>query len=206
MSRTIYTIGHSTHSSEEFISLLVRHQIEAIGDVRSSPYSRFNPQFNREAIKAALSAAGIGYVFLGEELGARAKDRTCYVNGAARYDLLADTPLFQLGLERIIQEADVRRLAVMCAEKDPLACHRAILVSRHLIARGIIVQHILEDGRLESHDEALRRLLIELDLPDHDLFHSRDEIIDEAYRRRGDKIAYTEVAQTVETQAAGTGR
>jgi hypothetical protein len=94
----------------------------------------------------------------------------------------------------------------MCAEKEPLACHRAILVSRHLVARGIVVQHILEDGSLQGHDGALSRLLAELGLPDHDLFRSREEIVDEAYRRRGEEIAYTEEACADEQAAPGVVR
>lgn len=206
MSNIVHTIGHSTHLAEEFIALLLRHQITAVADVRSSPYSRFNPQFNREAIKTALSAAGIEYVFLGDELGARSKNQSCYVNGKVRYDLLARTPLFQRGLDRIAEGAKNRRIVIMCAEKDPLACHRTILVSRHLVVRGLAVQHILGDGRLESHDDAVARLLAELRLPDHDLFRSRDEIIEEAYRWRGDEIAYTEKASANKRETSGANR
>jgi len=206
MSNIVYTIGHSTHSAQQFIALLLRHDITAVADVRSSPYSRFSPQFNREAIKTTLNEAGIEYIFLGDELGARSKDRCCYVNGKVRYDLLASTPLFQRGLERIAQGAQKDRIAMMCAEKDPLKCHRAILVSRHLVARGVAVQHILGGGALESHDHAIARLLHELGLPDRDLFRSRDDLIDEAYGRRGDGIAYTKEAPLHEWEESGVER
>ncbi len=200
MSYAVYTIGHSTHAAECFITLLLRHQVTAVADVRSSPYSRFNPQFNREAIRSTLNDAGIEYVFLGDELGARTKDRACYINGRVQYDLLASTPLFHLGLERIAQGAQKHRIAIMCAEKDPLACHRAILVSRHLATRGIAVQHILEDGSIESQDEAAARLLAELGLSNQDLFRSQEAIIDEAYRQRGEEIAYAEQVKTNEQE------
>lgn len=192
MSEYIYTIGHSTHSTEKLIQLLNTHEVTAVADVRSQPYSRINPQFNRESLGTNLKAAGIAYVFLGSELGARTKDRTCYIDGKVQYNLLARTALFQEGLARIAQGVGRYRIALMCAEKDPLMCHRAILVCRHLAARGITAKHILEDGRLESHDEALTRLLAELGIAEHDLFRSRDDLIDEAYFLRGQRIAYSE--------------
>jgi uncharacterized protein (DUF488 family) len=192
MQDTVYTIGHSTHSAEKLIDLLSQHHITAVADVRSHPYSRLNPQFNKKEFRAHLKAAGIAYVFLGRELGARSEDQSCYINGKVQYDLLAQTVLFQKGLDRICQGMNTHRIALMCAEQDPLTCHRAILVCRHLVARGMAVQHILKDGRLESHGEALKRLLAELELPEHDLFRARDEVIAEAYLRRGQQIAYTE--------------
>lgn len=189
----VYTIGHSTHSQEKLVSLLTRHGITAVADVRSHPYSRFNPQFNRECLNEALKRSGIAYVFLGNELGARSEDPRCFAGGKVQYDLLAQTELFQQGLSRIVTGVTSgERVALMCAEKDPLTCHRAVLVCRHLATRGIEARHILEDGRLESHDEALTRLLKELDIAEPQLFRSRDELITEAYERRGEQIAYAE--------------
>ena len=187
----VYTIGHSNHPTEKFIELLTAHNVTAVADVRSHPYSRFNPQFNRERLRADLRTAGMAYAFLGRELGARSEDPACYVNGKVQYDLLARMPLFQEGLLRLVQGVDSHRIALMCAEKDPLTCHRAILVCRHLAAHGIGAQHILEDGRVESHDAALSRLLRELGLDENDLFRTRDEVVLEAYGRRGQQIAYT---------------
>lgn len=205
MTSTVYTIGHSTHPIDGFIGLLKRHGITALADVRSSPYSRFNPQFNRETLRAALDAADIQYVFLGDELGARSQDRSCYVNGRAEYELLAKTQQFQHGLTRVAQGAEKHVIALMCAEKDPLTCHRTVLVARHLALRGLDIQHILEDGRLESHGDAVARLLAETGVPDHDLFRSREELIDEAYHRRGMEIAYTE-SPNDEQRAEGATR
>ncbi len=188
---SVYTIGHSTHSTEALIELLAKHAITAIADVRSRPYSRFNPQFNRESLKSELRRSDIAYVFLGNELGARSEDSHCYVGGKVQYELLAQTEIFQKGLQRIEKGAAKQRIALLCAEKDPLTCHRAILVCRHLVDRGIEAQHILEDGRLESHDDALSRLLRELGIAEPQLFRSRDELILEAYSRRGEQIAYS---------------
>lgn len=194
MNLSVFTVGHSKHSAEQFRDLLMEHKVTAVADVRSSPYSRFNPQFNREKLRADLKGSRVAYVFLGEELGARSKDPNCYVGGKVQYDRLAQTALFQHGLDRVGRGAQKHRIALMCAEKDPLTCHRCILVSRHLVARQIDVQHILADGRLESHAEALARLLRELQLPE--LFRARDEMVGEAYRVRGDEIAYVEKETT----------
>ena len=192
MTGTLYTIGHSTHETQKVIDLLRRHSVTAVADVRSRPYSRMNPQFNRGPFSERLKSSGIAYVFLGRELGARSKDRSCYSQGKVQYDLLARTNLFQAGLASVTQGMTTHRVALMCAEKDPLRCHRAILVCRHLVTRGIDVKHILEDGRLENHAECISRLLVEHGLSERDLFRSRAEIIEHAYSERGRQIAYVE--------------
>lgn len=202
---TLYTIGHSNHTIEYFLDLLREHQITAIGDVRSSPYSRYNPQFNREVLQTSLRQAGIAYVFLGRELGARADNEACYVDGRVQYDLLAQTSLFQDGLTRVLTGAKKYRIALLCAEKDPLTCHRTILVCRHLIERGANVQHILEDGELESHEDAIRRLLAEEGMTEADLFQSRDEIIASAYQQRGQAIAYTKPTNATDNEEEWQG-
>lgn len=191
MSKTIFTIGHSTHSLDYFISLLNTHEITAVCDVRSSPYSRMNPQFNRENLKAALRQNRISYVFMGKELGARSDDPCCYAQGKVQYDLLAQTELFQHGLSRIQAGIKKYRIALMCAEKDPLDCHRTILVSRYLEENlNLEVQHILADGQLEKHSNTLDRLLYNLKLPSQDIFRTHDVVLADAYRIQGQKIAY----------------
>ena len=191
MQRTVFTIGHSTHTLERFIALLKLHGITALGDVRSVPYSRANPQFNREDLKSALSNADITYVFLGKELGARSEDPACYIHGRVQYDRIASTGAFHQGLDRVQEGIKKFRLVLMCAEKEPLECHRTILVARHLVARGIAVQHILADGTLENHDEVLDRLKRQLSLPDSDLFRSSEDVLADAYRVQERRIAYT---------------
>src|SRR5580704_17304300 len=158
--RDLFTIGHSTQTWEQFLALLVQHRVEAIGDVRSSPYSARFPQFNRDMLDRALRTANIRYVFLGDELGARRAERECYVDGVARYDRIARTAAFRAGLERVQNGISRFRLALMCAEKDPLECHRTILVCRQF-RNDLEIQHILSDGRLESHTDAETRLLAE---------------------------------------------
>jgi uncharacterized protein (DUF488 family) len=190
MPHPVFTIGHSTHTVEQFVGLLQQHGVSAVGDVRSMPYSRLNPHFNREEMDRFLRGCGIAYVFLGKELGARSQDQSCYQQGRIRYDLLARTDLFQRGLNRVCEGIEKYRLALMCAEKEPLECHRTILVSRHLAARGLEVRHILPDGSIEPHVETLRRLAHLLKMPDMHLFLSAEELVAEAYLRQEDRIAY----------------
>jgi uncharacterized protein (DUF488 family) len=194
VSLTLYTVGHSNHTCDVFLSLLTAHGVTAVADVRSTPYSRRNPQFNRDDIRAALKSLGIQYVFLGKELGARSNDDSCYVNDKIRYSMLAQTPLFKSGIERLLEGARSHRIALMCAEKDPLDCHRTILVSRELVLRGANILHILSDGSIETQDEALRRLVRRLKLGGEDLFRSEGVTIEEAYERQGNLIAYDRAA------------
>lgn len=190
MQQTLFTVGHSTHTLQHFFYLLKLHSITALCDVRSKPYSRTNPQFNREDLKMALSDQGIAYVFLGRELGARSEDPTCYDDGKVQYDRLARTDLFRDGLDRIQEGAKKYRIALMCSEKEPLDCHRTILVARHLHALGFEVQHILADGGLESHKDALKRLIQAFNLPDHDMFRTHEDVVEDAYHIQGERIAY----------------
>jgi uncharacterized protein (DUF488 family) len=191
MQNTVFTIGHSTHPQERFIALLRQHGITALCDVRSKPYSRMNPQFNREELNEVLLAQGIEYRFLGKELGARSDDPNCYENGKVQYDRLAETELFKYGLKRVLRGMrDDFRIALMCAEKEPLECHRTILVARHLVALGVTIEHILADGNLENHDAALIRLAKMINLREPDLVHSREQLLADAYRKQGERIAY----------------
>ena len=192
MSPRVLTVGHSTQSLEEFLSLLSPNGVTVIADVRSTPFSRFTPYFNRDVLRAALVRRGIGYVFLGNELGARSEDKNCYVQGRVQYSLLAKTSLFQAGIDRVILGAATERIALMCAEKDPLDCHRTILISRSLVACGIGVDHILANGSIESHAAAMDRLLEKFDLQAPNLFCSSDELIADALLRQEERIAYVD--------------
>jgi uncharacterized protein (DUF488 family) len=194
----IYTVGHSNHPIERLIALLRRHQITAIADVRSAPYSRHNPQFNREALRNALAQSSIGYAFLGDELGARSKDRSCYEAGRLSYARLAATELFRQGLKRLKTGMIEHRIAIMCAERDPLECHRTILVSRHLAADNIQVEHILGSGELEPHPQALARLRRQLGIPEHDMLRDDEELSNEAYELQGQRIAYVDAGPKIQ--------
>jgi uncharacterized protein (DUF488 family) len=189
---TVYTIGHSNHSIDYFIELLSQHEIGAIADVRSHPYSRFVEHFSQKPLKVALKDAGIAYVFLGHELGARSENPACYVDGKVQYDRLAAEPAFAQGLGRVRQGMERFSVALMCSEKDPLDCHRTVLVARKLYETGTEVTHILADGSTESHEESESRLLEVNKLPAGDMFKSREAFVADAYKAQEDKIAYQE--------------
>jgi uncharacterized protein (DUF488 family) len=192
VNASLLTVGHSTHAIEHFLGLLSKHGVTAVADVRSVPASRFTPQFNRDALKRSLADHGIKYVFLGQELGARSDDRSCYINGQVQYERLAQTVPFGEGIERLLKGAATERIAVLCAEQEPLDCHRTVLVSRVLADRGASVAHIHGDGRLEGHDEAMLRLMSGFGLDQDDLFHTHEELLDEALARQEQRIAYVD--------------
>jgi uncharacterized protein (DUF488 family) len=194
--QAILTIGHSNHPIGRFVELLRANAVTAIADVRSSPFSRHNPQFTRDALQSALKGNGIAYLFLGNELGGRAPDKACYADGRIQYDRVARTAWFQAGIERVRAEAAQHRIALMCAEKEPLDCHRALLVARALERAGERVEHIHADGRVEAHADAMRRLLDLVGLPRADMFRSRQEQEDEAVRGRAGKVAYVDEGQS----------
>ena len=188
----VFTVGHSNHPPETFINLLVRHGVDEIIDVRSAPYSRYTPHFNHDALQNSLDDIGIAYAYLGGELGGRPADRSSYDgDGRVRYDRVADSGDFDDGIRRVIRAADERHVALLCTEKEPLECHRTLLVARALAERGVAVQHILADGALESHGEAMTRLVEAHKLPpEGDMFRTREDVILEALERQARKFAY----------------
>lgn len=189
---TVLTIGHSVHSFPEFVSLLQRHGVTAIADVRSTPFSRYQPQFNRAELELALKPMGIRYVFLGDELGGRSRSASDYEDGRVRYDRLAASSRFQEGLSRLLSGARDYLVAVMCSEKEPLECHRTLLVAQELESQGIGVQHIHADGSLESHADAMARLLQLHGMQASSLFDAQEDLIREACRRQERRVAYVD--------------
>jgi len=187
----LYTVGHSTHSIEEFVRLLKMHGITAICDVRSQPYSKFNPQFNKENLRDELKNARIAFVFLGKELGPRSDNPACYLNGKVQYQRLAETEQFRQGLIRIKEGMKSYRIALMCAEKDPLMCHRMILVSRYLRSDAEIL-HILEDGTIENNRDSEKRLMQLFGIVQEFFDSSIEDAIQRAYDKQSEKIAYTQ--------------
>ena len=190
MTNLLYTVGHSNHPIEKLIELLKKNGITAVGDVRSHPYSRHFPQFSQAALKSHLKQNGIAYTFLGNEFGARSDDSSCYKNGKVQYDRLAALPVFADGVRRVLEGMKRYNISFMCAEKDPLSCHRALLVSRYFFQNGIPVGHIHADASLESHENLESRLLKVCKLPEGDLFRSRAECLSEAYLIQGERVAY----------------
>ncbi len=200
----ILTIGHSNHSLDKFLALLARHRINAVADVRSAPYSRFNPHFNRPALAGALKSRGIAYAYLGRELGGRSDDPACYQGGRIRYERVARTGKFQKAIARVMAGAGEHRIALMCAEKEPLDCHRTLLVARALDERGVAIEHILAEGGLESYAEALDRLMEKHDLVDSnsDMFApSREESVNRAMALQAERVAFVSESFVAESES-----
>jgi uncharacterized protein (DUF488 family) len=194
MNKDIFTIGYSSFSLEVFIKTLKKYKITAVADVRSQSYSQFKQEFNRENLKEKLSKSNIAYVFLGEECGARVDDQNCYIDGKVNYDLVGQNQKFKSGLERIKKGMEKYNIVLMCAEKDPITCHRTILVCRNLQFAGIQIKHILSNGRFENHKDSEQRLLRLFNFSQPDMFRSDEQRLNDAYSRQAEKIAY-EIAE-----------
>jgi uncharacterized protein (DUF488 family) len=185
MPAVVHTIGHSNHPIAVFLALLRRHGIAVVADVRSRPSSRFCPQFNRASLAASLAAAGLGYEFLGGDLGGRSADPAHLRDGRVDYGLVATGAPFRRGLDRVRQLSAGAAVALMCAERDPLDCHRTLLVGVRLRGPDLALVHILADGAAEPHEAAERRLLARHRLDGPDLFRDEGWRLAEAYRRQG---------------------
>lgn len=199
----IYTIGYSGYHQDVdgFAFDLITHGVNVVADVRTSPYSKYAAEFNREALDVSLRSKGITYLFLGGALGARPSEGACYINGAVDYDRIMSADFFQEGLQRI-QDGIAKgyQIALMCAEKDPICCHRNILVAHALSKRCVPVRHLIrlspgEPAVAEEMSDTESRLLEECDmdqLAQGDLFMTNEERIEKAYRARFKEIAYQE--------------
>ena len=154
---TVLSIGHSNHPLDVFRDLLRRHAVVVLVDVRSSPYSRYATQFNRESLAAYLKGEGIEYRYFGDALGGRPPGHNFYdERGRVLYDLLAQSCEFRAGIERLIRLANGRRVALLCSEEDPTDCHRRLLLGRVLQARGVEVIHLRGDGRAQTEADVAR--------------------------------------------------
>jgi uncharacterized protein (DUF488 family) len=181
----LLTIGHSNVPAAHFDALLHAAGVTAIADVRSVPFSRRSPWFSAKTLAQRLHSGGITYLPYGEALGGRPKDATLYCDGVADYEAMASTAEFREGLARVTDDARHHRVCLLCAEREPLDCHRCLLVGRALAKRGSLVGHILPDGRIEPHAETEERLLSMTDKDaTGDLFADRTNRLTEAYRRR----------------------
>ena len=197
---TVYTIGHSNHAIDQFLAVLRGAEITAVADVRSTPYSRYLEHFNREELQASLRAARIAYVYLGDRLGGRPSNPSCYREGVADYERVAATPVFTEGISRVIRGAEKYRIALMCSEKDPLDCHRFLLVSRALKGAGVDVTHIRSDGSLDPMAATERRLMETTGQVQTQLFGTATtDPLTAAYRARAAEVAYREVADDDDT-------
>lgn len=186
----IFSIGHSNHSIDKFLSLLESFEINMVVDVRSAPFSRMFPQFNQESLKKSLSDNSIGYLFLGDQIGGRSNDPDDYMDGQVLYKALANKEAFKTGMERLKEGSAKYRIVLMCSEKEPLDCHRTLLVSQTLASSDIVVGHIHADGTVEAHGDALVRLLSLHNLSSPDLFSDDTGRVQEALTLQEKKIAY----------------
>lgn len=187
----ILTVGHSTLTYKQFLALLRQASINAIADVRTHPYSKHFPQFNREELSSELRHDHIRYVFLGGELGGRPKEDRFFCDGIADYEEMAQATSFKEGLDRVIKGAKKYRIALMCSEHDPLDCHRCLLVGRALAERGASVKHIKSNGDVANHHDIEERLLRLEGQQGDDLFVSRGERLAAAYKKHARKVAYS---------------
>ena len=149
----IYTIGHSNHPGQDFLKLLEGHGIEVVADLRSRPYSRYVPHFNRDALTNLLKESGILYVYLGRELGGKPQDPDRPLADEVVWEYLRSRPQFREGLARLLEEARHARVCMLCAEGDPARCHRGQLLAPELAAQGVKVRHILPDGTILEHQD-----------------------------------------------------
>jgi uncharacterized protein (DUF488 family) len=194
MSFDLFSIGHSNIAAERFLALLRDAGVDTIADVRSTPYSRRFPWFSGKALAATLMQHGMTYLAYGDALGGRPRDATLYRDGVADYEAMARQPDFQMGLDRLLADAARSRVCLMCAEREPLDCHRCLLVARSLAERGFTIGHILHDGTVEPHAATEQRLLA-LTGASNDLFVTgQDERLAAAYRRRARAAAYRATA------------
>lgn len=154
--RALFTIGHSNHTLETFLELLRTNRIAVLADTRSQPYSRFAPHFNARELGGEVTKAGLRYLALGKELGGRPEEAEFYdADGYVLYGRLAESPTFLQGVAQLETEAGQRRVAILCSEENPSVCHRRLLITRVLTARGVPVCHIRGDGRVQTETELL---------------------------------------------------
>ena len=194
----LYTIGHSSHSQEEFLHMIQIYHINCIVDVRSLPASKHSPQFNQKTIESFLKYNQVNYLFFGREFGARRID-AFNQKGQVDFELAVKSTLFQQGVERIYSLMEKHHIALMCSEANPLECHRFALVARYFHNQEICVQHIMKDASLLTHTQlekeminlylhARKPLLADVD----ELFGTytaEDQLLD-AYRLKNKEIGY----------------
>lgn len=199
---TIFSVGHSTHSFGTFIELLRSAEVNAVADVRSVPWSKHFPHFNRKELKEKLEAVGVQYRFFGKMLGGRPDDPSLFDGTVADYEAMAKSEDFAKGIVRVISGAKKYNLTLMCSEHDPLDCHRCLLVGRELLQQGGIVKHILASGNVVTQQEIESYLLQNSGRFSDDLYLPRDELIKAAYRERARKVAFRDRSeeQNTETQ------
>ena len=190
MTNNLFTVGYASFSIKDFIETLRKHDITALIDVRSAPYSKYKPEFKKDNLNKILADNSISYIFLGKYVGARVEDPECYIEGKLNYHLLNETENFKTGINRIFNGMKDYRIALMCAEKDPVNCHRTFLICRTLRSYPIKILHILDGGSLEDHCDTEGRLLKLHGLDQEDIFRTERERVEEVYDRMCEGIIF----------------
>jgi uncharacterized protein (DUF488 family) len=203
MANRIFTVGHSAVEFSAFLALLQRHDVKLVADVRSKPQSARHPHFDGIEMEATLRAAGIRYLFMGDELGGRPDDSKAYRgDGLVDYRGRRKSRAFQAGLERVLQEMESVDLALMCAEEDPLSCHRFLMICPEIVAAGIQPMHIRKGGVIETQQDAEDRLLEAQKLgavtSDSLFAFDREAALEEAYAAQSEKFAFRIDPQALE--------
>ena len=184
----LYTIGHSTHPIKKFIDLLKLHNINYVIDVRSTPYSKYAQEYDKDNISQILMNNNISYAFMGRYFGARQDNKLLYNNqGYLDFEKVSASDFFNIGLQNVIKGMENNRIALMCLEKKPIDCHRAILVANAFYIQGLSVKHILENGNIETHEE-LNNELLNLYFPDRNQINLFDNKTDEEYLKNAYKL------------------
>ena len=195
MPKPVFTIGHSNFDLDVFLGMLHDQRVELLIDVRSRPQSGRFPQFSQPGFQAAVERAGVAYLLLGEDLGGRPDDPdVCMRDGIVDYRRGRKSCAFRSGIERVLAEAQSRSVALVCAEEDPLECHRFLMICPELVAAGVIPIHIRKGSKIEPQKEAENRLLAASGLASmagNTLFPgARLDALDEAYDSQARKCAF----------------
>ena len=193
--RELFTVGHSNLSLEDFAKLLKDFEVQRLADVRSLPQSSRFPHFSQPGFEQWLKAEGISYLFLGEELGGRPDDVDAYrPDGLVDYRVRRKSYAFRAGIERVAKELEEYSLALMCAEEDPLECHRFLMICPELVQVGIQPRHIRKGSQIETQEAAETRLLANTGfraIATNTLFpEARAQALEEAYQLQAEKCAY----------------
>ena len=191
----LFTVGHSILDFENFAALLKDHAVQLVADVRSLPQSARLPHFSQPAFENLLRAEGLDYLFLGEELGGRPDDPDAYrPDGVVDFTVRRKSYAFRAGLERLQNELPGRSVAMMCAEEDPLECHRFLMVCPELTKLGVFPLHIRKGSQIETQETAENRLLASTGfegIAANTLFpEARTDALENAYRLQAERFAY----------------
>lgn len=191
----LFTLGHSTHSADVFLGLLRGHGVSVVFDVRSAPYSGRYPHFSRPDMSRWLEQSQVRYFFAGKHLGGRPSDQSLYLNNQANYAEMAKSADFLSALRRLASWTRRARCALVCAEADPIDCHRFLLIGRELCTHNLDVYHILPNGTAEPHRATERRLLRKLGLLQADVFDNQADAVAAAYTIQASRVAYSSLAE-----------